>query len=191
MQEWKRAGAAAAALAFSVAAFAQASAPSDSIAANIYVGAGGGQAQWRPGCPGTQPTCDDTNPSVHVFAGYQVNRRLAGEVAFTNYGKATGPSVEVKGRGWEASLVAGWPLVGPVSVLGRLGAYRGVLKGGGQFAGKTESNYGVTYGVGAQMDFTPNVGARLEWQAFPGAGGSTITDNDIKIVSVSALWRFR
>lgn len=188
MKKWQRVGAGLAALGFSAAAFAQASAP---VERHVYAGIGGGQAVWRPGCPGTAATCDDTNASVHAFAGYQWNRRLAAEVAFTNYGKVGGPNVEVKGRGWEGSLVAGWPLVGSLSVLGRFGVYRGVLKGGGQFAGKTESNYGFTYGVGAQLELTPNLALRGEWQTFPGAGGSTITDSDIKITSVSALWRFR
>ena len=74
---------------------------------------------------------------------------------------------------------------------GLLGLYRGVLKGEGSIAKTTEENFGVTYGVGVQKDFTHNFGARLEWQAFPGAGGSTIPDSDIKIISVSGLWRFR
>jgi opacity protein-like surface antigen len=187
MLGWKRIVAAFAALGFSVGALAQTTAPADR---HFYIGAGGGQAQWRPGCSGAVPDCDDTNVSVHVLAGYQWNKILSGEVAFTNYGKAGGTNEEVKGRGWEASGIAGWP-VGPASVYGRLGIYRGVLKGGGNLAGHTESNYGPTYGVGVQADLTSNLGARLEWQAFPGAGGSTIPDSDIKIISVSALWRFR
>jgi OmpA-OmpF porin, OOP family len=184
----KRIGAALAALAFSVGALAQGTAPAER---HLYIGAGGGQSQWRPGCSGSVPDCDDTNVSVHVFAGYQWNSILAGEVAFTNYGKAQGTNFEVSGRGWEASALAAWPVLGSVSVLGRLGIYRGVLKGGGSIAHTSEENYGVTYGVGAQMDFTPHLAGRLEWQAFPGAGGSTIPDSDIKIISVSALWRFR
>jgi opacity protein-like surface antigen len=184
----KRIAAALAALIFSTAAFAQGAEPAQR---HLYVGAGGGQAQWRPGCSGGVPDCDDTNVSVHVFAGYQWNSYLAGEVAFTNYGKALGTNFEVKGRGWEASALASWPVFGSVSVLGRLGIYRGVLKGGGSIANTSEENYGPTYGFGAQMDFTPKIAARLEWQAYPGAGGSTIPDSDIKIISVSALWRFR
>jgi hypothetical protein len=188
MRRAQRYAAFAAALAFSAAAFAQEAAPAKRY---LYVGGGGGQAQWRPGCSAAVADCDDTNVSVHVFAGYQWNSILAGEIAFTNYGKAGGTNFEVKGRGWEASALAAWPLAGPVSVLGRLGIYRGVLKGEGSIAKTTEDNYGVTYGVGAQMEFTPRFAARLEWQAFPGAGGSTIPDSDIKIISLSALWRFR
>lgn len=183
----KRIGAALAALAFSAGALAQGTAPAER---HFYIGGGVGQAKWRAGCTGTVSDCDDTNTSVHVLAGYQWNKILSGEIAFTNYGKATATNMEVKGRGWEASGIAAWP-VGPVSIFGRLGIYRGVLKGGGQLAGHTESNYGPTYGAGVQTDFTQHLGARLEYQVFPGAGGSTIPDSDIKIVSISALWHFR
>jgi opacity protein-like surface antigen len=186
MAVWKSLAALAATLVFGTA-WAQDGAPAER---HLYVGAGGGQAQWRPGCPGTVPDCDDTNVSVHVFAGYQLNRILSGEIAFTNYGKAAGSNMEIDGRGWEASALAGWPL-GPVSVYGRLGVYRGVVKGGGELAHHNESNYGPTYGLGVQTDFTPHLGARLEWQVFPGVGGSTLPDSDVKIISVSALWRFR
>jgi opacity protein-like surface antigen len=192
MEVWKRVGAALAALAFSATAFAQAGGEAGANrAANLYVGGGWGQAHWRPGCPGTATSCDDANQSVHVFAGYQLTPMFAAEVAFTNLGKTTGTNVEVKGKAWEASALAAWPLMGSFSVYGRLGLYRGVVKGGGQFAGKTESNYGPTYGIGGQFDATSNIGVRLEWQAFPGVGGSTITDSDVNVVKFSALWRFR
>lgn len=194
MQKRKRIGAALAALAFSTGAAAQAGGQAEggsNPAANFYIGAGVGQAHWRPGCPGSAASCDDTNTSLHAFAGYQLNRFFAAEAAFTNYGKATGSNVEVKGRGWEASLVGSWPIGASLSLLGRLGVYRGVVKGGGVFAGRNESNYGPTYGVGAQLDLTQNLALRGEWQAFPGVGGSTITDSDVNVLSVSALWRFR
>jgi OOP family OmpA-OmpF porin len=189
MLEWQRIGIMLAALVVSIGALGQdAAAPAGR---HLYVGGGLGEAHWRPGCPSSASAYDDANPTVRAFAGYQINRIFSGEVVFTNYGKATGTNAEVKGRGWEASGLAAWPVWHRMSVLGRLGIYRGVVKGGGQFANHTESNYGATYGIGAQADFTPNLGARLEWQRFPGVGGSTIIDNDVETITLSALWRFR
>jgi OOP family OmpA-OmpF porin len=188
MKTEMRFAAALAALAFSAGAFAQGSAPA---AGHLYVGGGFGQAHWRPGCPSTVATCDDTNTALRAFAGYQLSPMFAAEVAFTNLGKAGGPNFEVKGHAWEASGIAAWPVVGPVSVYGRLGIYRGVAKGGGIQAGRTESNYGPTYGLGAQFDLIPNLGLRAEWQAYPGVAGSTITDSDVNVISLSAFWRFR
>jgi len=188
MVQWKSWGAALAALVFATAALAQETAPA---ARHFYAGGGVGQGHWRPGCPSSAAPCDDKNPSVKAFAGYQLNRYFSGEVAFTNYGKTSGTNASITGRGWEASGIAAWPVMGPVSVFGRLGIYRGVVKGGGQFANHNESNYGATYGLGVQADFTPNIAGRLEWQVFPGLGGSTIMDNDLNVLMLSALWRFR
>lgn len=188
MVHWKGLAAALAALLFGTTAAAQEGAPA---ARHLYVGGGFGEAHWRPGCPSGVTDCDDANPSVRAFAGYQLNRIFAAEVAFANLGKATGTNAEVKGHAWEASGIAGWPVWRDVSLFGRLGIYRGVVKGGGQFAGHTETNYYATYGLGVQADFTPNLGARVEWQAFPGTGGSTIIDNDVQTIMLSALWRFR
>ena len=187
MRQSIRVGAALAALALSVGAAAQGTPDGR----HFYVGGGFGQAVWRPGCPGTAPDCDDTNPSAHVLAGYQLRRHLAAEAAFTNYGKVTGPNVEVKGRGWDASGIAGVAFGQSGLLYGRLGVYRGNLKGGGQLHGRQEDNYGVTYGAGVQFDWVSNLGLRGEWRRFPGAGGSQIPDTDIDILSVSALWRFR
>ncbi len=186
MQLAKRA-AALAAVVFSMAAAAQ---EAPKAPGPLYAGAGYGQASWHPGCPGTVTPCDTTDPSVHAFAGWQFNRHLAAEIAFTNLGKASGPDMEAKGHAWEISGLAGWPVIGPASIYGRLGLYRGVAKGGGMFASRTETNYYATYGIGAQMDFTQNLGARLEWQAFPGLAGGSITDSDVHVVSLSAFWRF-
>lgn len=187
MKYGKRLGVALAALGFSVGAAAQGSAD----AGHFYVGFGGGQAKWRPGCPGTSPDCDDINPTVHVFGGYQFRRNLAAEVAFTNYGKADSTNAEVKGRGWDASGIAGIPFGQTGLAYARLGVYRGVLKGGGTLAGRSEENYGMTYGFGVQWDWIAGLGLRGEYQRFAGAGGSTIPDSDIDTVSVSAIWRFR
>src|SRR5690349_18799477 len=98
MIQWKRGGAALAALVFGTAALAQESAPAPR---HLYAGGGVGEARWRPGCPSSVTPCEHNNQSVKAFAGYQINRYLAAEVAFTNYGKADGPNAEVKGRGWD------------------------------------------------------------------------------------------
>lgn len=188
MVQWERGVAALAALVFGTAALAQESAPAPR---HLYAGGGFGQAHWRPGCPSSVTPCDNENQSVKAFAGYQVYPWLAAEAAFTNYGKADGPNSEVKGRGWDLSALAGWKFWHEVSLFGRLGIYRGVVKGGGQFANHNESNYGPTYGAGLQADFTPNIGARLEYQVFPGTGGSTLPDNDVSVMMLSAYWRFR
>ena len=162
----------------------------------LYLGGTFGQSVWRPGCPAAR-SCEDTDRALRAFAGYQINRNLAAEVGFSNLGKVTGidPSgrdLSVKGNAWDASLVAGLPLGTTLSLYGRLGAFRGNAEGGGTvFTGSKETNYGATYGFGAQPDVTGNLALRGEFQRFAGIGGSTLPDSDVDVISFGALWRLR
>ena len=164
-------------------AYAQSTAP----AGHVYVGGTVGQSRWSPACT----TCDNKDSALRVFGGYQVNRIFAAEVGYANFGETRGTGVLVKGASWDASLVAGWPVGGVLSVFGRLGAYRANVKGGGTLAGQQHDNYGLTYGLGAQLDVTQNVGLRIDWQEYTGVGGAGIPDSDIRLISAGALWRFR
>src|SRR5438552_7070806 len=103
---------------------APALAQESTIASHIYLGANAGQAHWRSLCP-VAATCDDTNATLGVFAGYQINRIFSVEGGFRNYGESKSPTAAIKGKGWEASGLAAWPIVGSLSVYGRLGMYRG------------------------------------------------------------------
>src|SRR5947209_20510372 len=96
----------AAALAAALAASAHAQ---DEPVSVLYAGGSFGQAHWRPGCAGTS-TCEDTDNTVRVFGGYQINRVLAAEVAYTNLGiigNATSRSEERRVGKERGS--GGWP----------------------------------------------------------------------------------
>src|SRR6266849_3479471 len=158
---------------------------------HVYAGATFGQAHWRSGCLASSPSCDDIDRALRVFGGYQVNRILSAEVGFHNLGKATGSTANIKGNAWEAVGVAAWPIVGALGVYGKLGIFRGDVKGSGALLPNKETNYGPTFGVGAQLDLSRNLALRGEWQSYPKLGGSTLPKTDINVMSAGALWRFR
>jgi OmpA-OmpF porin, OOP family len=164
-----------------------------SWANQLYLGVNVGKADWRPGCPSSAPSCDDSNTTLGVFAGYEYNRILSAEVAFTNLGKITFGGSSVKATAWEASALAMLPAVrqlpAALRLYGKLGAYRGNLKS--NLGGGSETNTDLTYGAGAQYEFAPNIAARAEWQRYPSAGGSTLPKSDIDVWRLGALWRFR
>ena len=177
------------ALGLAAPAFAQDTAASD-VASHIYIGANAGQGHWRNLCP-NGASCDDTNTTLGVFAGYQINRIFSVETAFRNYGEAKSPTVSVKGKGWEATGLAAWPVVGALSVFGRLGGYRGTLKGDGTLTGAKETTSGATYGAGVQLELGKNVALRGEWQAYSSLGGNSMPQGDLNVLTVGALWQFR
>lgn len=183
------AGAALVSIIFTAPALAQGNV--ESIATNLYVGASLGQGHWRAGCPADVASCDDTNTALGVLAGYRLNRILSAEAGYRNLGKASGGGTSTKAYAWEAVGVAAWPLARSLSIFGKLGIFRSKAEGSGTLLGAKETNYGPTYGLGAQLDLHPNVALRAEWQAYSGIGGSTLPKSDIDVLGVAALWRFR
>src|SRR5437868_6263632 len=62
---------------------------SASAASHYYVGATAGQGHWRSMCQNA-PSCDDTNTTLGVFAGYRINPIFSAELGFRNYGTLNG-----------------------------------------------------------------------------------------------------
>ena len=162
----------------------------ESAASHYYVGVTAGQGHWRSMCQNA-PTCDDTNTTLSALGGYRINKMFSAELAFRNYGMVHATSASIKGKGWEVDGVAAWPILENLSIFGKLGVFRGVVKGDGTLTGTKESNYGPTYGFGLQLEVSKNIALRGEWQAYPGLGGSTLPKGDLDTLSVGALWRFQ
>jgi len=155
-----------------------------------YIGATFGQAQWRPGCADAA-SCDDTDWALRVLAGYTLTHIFAAEVGYHNLGKATGAAT-IKANAWEALIVASWPATAAVSLYGKLGAYRGNAEGSGAALGARETNYGGTWGFGAQFELTRSLALRGEWQSYVSLAGGTLGQrSDVNVLSAGALWRFR
>src|SRR5512147_2078878 len=85
------------ALAVASAAPAMAQTAASGNAGHIYAGATYGQDHWRPGC-GAGVACDDTDRTLAVFGGYQINRIFAAEVGYRNMGEASGGGASTKGH---------------------------------------------------------------------------------------------
>ena len=168
---------------------APASAQESAARHQYYLGGTAGTGHWRSMCQNA-PTCDDSNTTLGVFAGYRINPIFSVELGFRNYGMVHASTASVKGKGWEIDGLASWPVFEHFSVFGKLGIKRAVVKGDGTLTGAKETNYGPTYGVGVQYELTAAWALRGEWQAYPGLGGSTLPKGDLDTVSVGALWRF-
>ena len=171
--------------------------------AQFYVGGGFGQAKAKDWCAQAGGiSCDDRDTAWKAFGGYQLNRNFAAELGYTNLGEfkasAGGLSDNAKVNAWELSALAAWPLMNQFAVYGRLGTYRANVKEETNFVGNFEhTNSDLTYGLGAQYDFTRNLGLRLEWQRYAKMGGGEVAfgpspgdKSDVDVFGLSALWRF-
>ena len=83
-------------------------------------------------------------------------------------------------------------MTGLFSAYGKLGGYRGNAEGSGSLLGSKETSYGGTWGFGAQVDLTPRLALRGEWQSYVSLGGGNLgTRSDVNVLSAGALRRFR
>jgi OOP family OmpA-OmpF porin len=142
----------------STGALAQATVP------NFYIGAEVGQAD---------NSVDDTG--FKLLGGYQFHKNIAAEVA---YGMLIDKdNVEV--TTWEAVAVGIFPLTPNISLLGKLG----FAKVDVETPGGSSDDVELTYGIGAQWDFTRNLGARVGWQRYD-------ADSEVDYINVGLVWRF-
>lgn len=161
---------AAATVAFPTAAIAQMS-PAES---HWYVGGHFGRADWD--------RANDEDTSIRLLGGYQVNRNIAAEFGYIDFGKVSGGSAS--GTALDLVGVGTIPIGNRFSAYGKLGFAWSEVKGFGQ----NESSLELTYGLGASFDLNPQVAFRVEWQKYPDAGDSA---TDIDVMSIGAIFRFK
>jgi OOP family OmpA-OmpF porin len=160
--------------------FAESAAAQSSLA-SWYVGGTLGQSKFKDSGD------DNKDTAWRILGGYQLNRYFSAELGYHNLGEVSSAAGKTKGNAWELVGIGAWPLIEQVSVYGKLGAYRGELKG----AGAKENNNALTYGAGLQYDLTKQVGLRGEWQRYNKMGGGSIAETKVDVLSVGVLYRFQ
>jgi OmpA-OmpF porin, OOP family len=116
---------------------------------------------------------DDTG--FKIFGGYQFHRNVAAELG---YGLLFDKD-RVEVTSIEAVAVGMFPVTNNISLLGKLGFAMLEAEGPGGSEDETE----LTWAIGAQWDFTKNLGARLLWQRYE-------ADDKLDFLSVGVVWRF-
>jgi len=157
-----------------------------------YVGGSLGQSKFKADCGPF--SCDKNDTSFRLFGGYQFTRNIAAELGYTDLGKLKvsgfGLSGEVKATAWDLSGVFSWPFANQFAVFGRLGLAYTKGESSGAFGSASDNKTGVTWGLGAQWDFTRNFGARAEWQRYRVDAGSAGT-GDVDNLNIGVLYRFQ
>src|ERR1044071_6234153 len=165
---WIRAFLVCAAMAMSVGALAQQ--PRDP---GWYAGASLGRADLGP----------DTDNALKIFGGYQINRSFAVEFGYTDLGDVSVGNNSVNASAWELTGLGKFPLGNQFYVYGLAGLAK--IKTESTLSGLrvSDDSTELTLGFGLQYDFSPQVGARLQWQRYD-------TSSEIDVVSVGVLYRF-
>lgn len=155
-------------------------------AAQFYIGATIGQAEFKEGCLGTGE-CDDADTAWRILGGYQFNKFFAGELGYYDFGEASSGTAKLEAEAFELVAVGSLYLTDRFSVYGKLGGYQGTLKGGGVDEDSTD----LTYGIGARWDFTKRLGVRAEWQRYESLGGGALVETDVDVLSIGLIFSFQ
>lgn len=147
--------------------------------------------------------CGLRDNSYHLYAGGglgglggmmgRMGGMLGGELGYVDMGRISRGGGTTRARGLNLSLVGRAPIAAGFGVYGKVGTTYGWTRtsstvGSGVTSGK-ERGFGLSYGVGASYDFTPNLAAVLAWDShdFRFAGG----DRDpIRTTSLGLQYRY-
>jgi OmpA-OmpF porin, OOP family len=165
-----------------------------------YVGMQVGTAKYNDFCTGITVGCDNSDTAWRFFGGYQFSRNLSLELGYANLGAASAGGGAAGDARYEANAFDFSMLIGPaisesLFLFGKLGLYRAdvdLRATTGPVLGSANSkNGGITFGAGAQWNFTRSLGLRAEFQKYNNVGkeGNTRED-DIDVISAGIVWKF-
>lgn len=136
---------------------------------------------------------DDTDTSVNLYTGSFFNSNFGLELGYTHFGKINRGGGDTEAEGVNLSLVGRAPMSPQFNLLGKLGTTYGwtdvsAARGSGIASGN-ESGFGVSYGIGAEYVFSPQLSAVLQYDEhrlkFAGTGRDRVS-----ATSVGLRYRF-
>lgn len=190
-----------AALAAATGAQAQSSSTSGASSSNYtfyapgsrYFGFNVGQSDFSlPNGAGGFPS-DNKDTSYNIYGGSYFNNNFGVELGYTDFGKINRAGGQTDAQGINLSLVGRLPLSNSFNLLGKVGTTYGRTRvtaaTASGIATGNESDWGLSYGVGAEWAFTPALSAVLQWDEhnlkFPGTGKDRVST-----ASVGLRYRF-
>ena len=143
-----------------------------------YVGLNVGSSNYSLGNGFGPFASDDKDTVYNVYTGTFFSPNFGLELGYTNFGKIDRAGGSTKAEGINLSLVGRAPITPSFALFGKLGSTYGrtdvsARPGSGVASGR-ETGFGVSYGVGAEYSFTPQLSAVLQYDEhklrFAGAG---------------------
>jgi OOP family OmpA-OmpF porin len=177
-----------AAWAFSAAALAQ-----------TYIGGALGSSDGKDFCAQRGSSCDKTGSAWRVFGTTYVTPNFGIEAGYIDLGKITdnvaGSDVKVEPKAGELLALIAFR-ARQASIFAKFGGYyagtKMTVSTGGSASSTTESNGGLVYGLGAQVDVSSRFGIRGDWHRYAKVGGPTTGgDTDIDAFMLGVVWKFR
>ena len=152
-----------------------------------YVGLNVGRSDYSIGSGSGGFAFDRHDTSYNLYTGTFFHPNVGLELGYTDFGKVTRAGGQTDAEGINLSLVGRAPLGNSFNLLGKLGTTYGrthvsAATASGIRTGN-ESGWGLSYGIGAEFVFRPNLSAVLQWDEhdlkFPGSGRDRISTTSL------------
>ena len=131
-----------------------------------YFGFNAGQSDYSVGNGAGNFGSDRKDTAYNIYGGTYFNNNFGVELGYTDFGKINRGGGETEAEGINLSLVGRLPLSNSFNLLGKLGTTYGRTdvssQGFGVASGK-ETGFGVSYGIGAEYSFNPQLSAVLQY----------------------------
>ena len=132
-----------------------------------YVGIDIGNAKFSGGCGLGGLPCEDSSDAYSIYTGGMWNKNFGMELGATDFGSVDRAGGTAKAYGFSLKAVGVAPLTESLAAYAKVGTLYSHTKvtadaGAGVNTG-TDTNWGLTYGVGLSFDFSPKVAAVLGW----------------------------
>lgn len=153
--------------------------------ANFHLGVGLGSMKTDI------PNLSARSVAWSIFAGTEINRFLAVEVAYTNLGTTDlGGSANLKGTSYSLNLVGNIPVTKSVSMFAKFGlANTGVYTETAGVTGTTYSTVSPTIGLGVRAGVGKKMDVRIAYDNYKFTTDNSTTNN-ADITSVSLIYKF-
>ena len=132
-----------------------------------YAGLNVGSSNYSLGSGSRLFASDDTDTVYNIYTGTFFHPNFGLELGYTNFGKIDRAGGKTKAEGINLSLVGRAPISPSFNLLGKLGTTYGrtdvsAAPGAGVAAGR-ETGFGMSYGLGAEYVFNPQLSAVLQY----------------------------
>lgn len=134
-----------------------------------YIGMNVGKSDFSVGNGNGIFSSESKDTAYSIYGGSYFNNNLGMELGFTDFGKINRAGGTTKAQGFNLSLVGRLPLSPAFNLLGKVGTTYGrtdvsSFPGSGVASG-SESGFGVSYGVGAEYAFNPQLSAVVQYDS--------------------------
>jgi OOP family OmpA-OmpF porin len=167
--------------------------------AQTWIGAELGSSDAKDFCKELGSSCDKTGTPWRIFGGTYVTPNVGIEAGYIDLGRMTASDtasdLKLESRAGEVLGLLAFR-ARQASIFAKAGGYYALTKltavSGGLTTRRTENNAGLVYGAGAQVNFTPNIGVRGDWQRYAKVGNTaTGGETDINTFLLGVVWNFR